>query len=279
MLALIDSDSIIFGCGFAVEHNNYLVYLEEDEIPIFVARSKKEVKGYPNIETVKEVEPLENCLYLVKNKLEAIIKNTKATSYKVYIKGKGNFRDEVAVTREYKGNRDKEHRPVYEKEIRQYLKDMWGAEEVDGMEVDDKVAIEHGWAGDMGVNAGYRTYDYSKSVICSPDKDLEQIPGKHYNYNKPEKGVYRVSEEDALRNLYVQILSGDASDNIQGIKGMGPVTAGKLLTCCKTAGEMYEVCKKEYQKAYKENWEKVLTEMATLVYIKRSENDSWKPPT
>jgi hypothetical protein len=132
MLALIDADSIIFGCGFAVEHNHHLVYSEQEEVPLFVTTSKKEVKGFPNVETVKEVEPVENCLYLVKRKIQSILDNTKSTSYKVYIKGKGNFRDEVAVTREYKGNRDKEHRPVYEKEIRQYLKDVWGAIEVNG---------------------------------------------------------------------------------------------------------------------------------------------------
>lgn len=288
MLALVDADGIIFNCGFAVEHTAWFVYKEgEVEIPSKVFYSKKELNNFIKenplfgaVETYphKEVEPLENCLYLVKRKMESILENTKATGYKVFIKGTGNFREEVAVTRKYKGNRDATHRPVYEHDIRQYLLKQWSAIVVDGMEVDDAVAIEQSTANIQAYNhSWYDKFDpdLCSTIICSPDKDLNQIPGWHYDYNK--QTTYWVSEADALRTLYVQILAGDASDNVQGIPGVGQKTAERLLEKANSREEMYGIALSEYTKAYGDSGYNKLLEMATLVYIKRTEEDQWKP--
>lgn len=285
MLALVDADGLIFSCGFAVEHTAWFVYKEgEGEIPSKVFYSKKELNNFikenplfGSVETYphKEVEPLENCLYLVKRKMESILENTKATSYKVFIKGTGNFREEVAVTRKYKGNRDATHRPVYEHDIRQYLLKQWSAIVVDGMEVDDAVAIESLKHWHYDYYEGHKEFILQDAIICSPDKDLNQIPGWHYEYNK--QMAYWVSEADALRALYVQILAGDASDNVQGIPGVGPKTAERLLEKANSREEMYGIALSEYTKAYGDSGYNKLLEMATLVYIKRTEEDQWKP--
>lgn len=288
MLALVDADGLIFSCGFAVEHTAWFVYREGDgEIPSKVFYSKRDLnnfikenplfgsaESYPH----KEVEPLENCLYLVKRKMESILENTKATSYKVFIKGTGNFREEVAVTRKYKGNRDATHRPVYEQDIRQYLLKQYSAIIVDGMEVDDAVAIEQfeNISYLREIDADGNQVITCGSIICSPDKDLNQIPGWHYDYNK--QMAYWVSEADALRALYVQILAGDASDNVQGIPGVGPKTAERLLEKANSREEMHGIALSEYTKAYGDSGYNKLLEMATLVYIKRTEDDKWTPP-
>ncbi len=65
------------------------------------------------------------------------------------------------------------------------------------------------------------------TVICSIDKDLQQIPGNHYNFVKKEHSF--VTPEEAIQNFYKQILTGDAADNIKGAKGIGPVRAGKII--------------------------------------------------
>ena len=65
-------------------------------------------------------------------------------------------------------------------------------------------------------------------ILCSIDKDLLGIPGWHYNWNKDSWPTY-VSQEEADHNWLVQLLTGDATDGIRGIEGIGPVKANKLI--------------------------------------------------
>ena len=86
MLAAIDGDIIRYSVGFAAEG-----------------------------------EPVSYCLHSVKLLLNSIISATKADEYVVYLTGKGNFREEVAVTLPYKGNRDVSHKPDHFDAISEYL--------------------------------------------------------------------------------------------------------------------------------------------------------------
>src|SRR3990167_1971262 len=282
MKALIDTDSILFACGFAVEHKTYQLFLagEEKNGPFETYNYKRDIPKdrlldkEVSIVVSVEVEPLENCLYLVKQSLEFILENTKADSFQVYIKGTGNFRDEISKTRVYKGNRDVTHRPKYEEQIREYLIKHWGAEVVDGMEVDDKVTIEQcydmSWVKYATEGNSTKYHTLGGTIIASIDKDLDQCPGWHYNYKTNEK--YWVSEEEALHCFYVQLLSGDYSDNVEGIPGIGSKTAIKLLSGLKTEKELYEKCLSVYEESLgKRKGKERLIEMANLLHLKRSE--------
>jgi hypothetical protein len=306
LLALIDADSIIFNCGFAVERARYYLWecgTEDEYGPLDSWDKKKDIPSGLDAEFVpdgnvgktfyhgklyitrrRDLEPLENCLQLVKQKICGILKATSATDYKIYIKGKGNFRDEIAVTRKYKGNRDQAHRPTYEQDIRLYLKQVWGAEEVDGYEVDDQVAMlqwnDYQRAGYArgGSESSWKDYkDLCTTIIASIDKDLDQVPGWHYSYNKAIK--YWVSELEAQRNFWTQMLVGDSSDNIVGIEGVGKKGAEKLLKDCTTAKEMWEVVAEQYHKAYGERASDMLCEQGRLLHLLRHPNDKWEPPT
>ena len=180
--------------------------------------------------------------------------------FKAYITGKGNFRNDIAVTAPYKGNRKDLKRPKHYEAIRKHLVDL-GAILVEGMEADDAIAIE------ATANGGF---------IVSIDKDLDQIPGHHYNFVKHEE--YFVTEEQGLLNFYKQILTGDRVDNIMGIKGIGPVKADKLLAKCKTEKEMFDVC----VKAYNDNGEDGVlrtTENARLLWLLRAPNQHYQAPS
>lgn len=180
--------------------------------------------------------------------------------FKAYITGKGNFRNDIAVTAPYKGNRKDMKRPKHYEAIRKHLVDL-GATLVEGMEADDAIAIE------ATANGGF---------IVSIDKDLDQIPGHHYNFVKHEE--YFVTEEQGLLSFYKQILTGDRVDNIIGIKGVGPVKAHKLLAECKTEKEMFDVC----VKAYNDNGEDGVlrtTENARLLWLLRVPNQHYQPPS
>jgi len=139
---------------------------------------------------------------------------TRADKYVVYLTKGDNFRHKLATMAKYKGNRDKAARPVHYDDIREYLLTYYDAIECVGEEADDALADAQN----------------ENTVLCSIDKDLLQVIGKHYNWVKEEKKL--VSPEVGLRTLWEQVLTGDATDNIIGIQGCGPVTARKLMEDC-----------------------------------------------
>ena len=86
------------------------------------------------------------------------------------------------------------------------------------------------------------------TVVASIDKDMLQIPCWHYNFGRDEWS--QVDEWGGSKFFYTQILTGDAADNIKGIKGVGPVKAGKLLKDCTTEEELWYACLEAYDGDY-----------------------------
>lgn len=231
MQALIDGDIIRYSVGFAAED-----------------------------------DPIEYCLHSVKLLLQSIIKESGADSYRLFLTGSGNFREKVAVTKPYKGNRDPLNKPVHYAAIKEYLVKHWDAEVVEGYEADDAMGIEQ-----CRLNQGS---EY-KTIICSLDKDMKMIPGLHYNWRKNE--TFSINSSEALLNFYKQLLTGDSTDNIQGIPKVGPKTAEKILVECETEEDMYWATLCKYTGYYDKPHE-VMTEMGKLLWIWRKDNDVWEPP-
>ena len=192
--------------------------------------------------------------------VEELVTPSDISSIEGYLTGKGNFRNEIAVTATYKGNRKDVAKPVHYQFLRDYLEKEWGFLMITGQEADDAIGIK-----------AY-TMDENEYIIMSIDKDLDMIRGWHYNFVKKEK--YFVKEEDTMRTFYKQILTGDRTDNIEGLKGIGPVKAERILKECNTEIEMYEAV----LKAYEGNEERVL-ENGQLLWIRREANQMWKPPS
>lgn len=177
--------------------------------------------------------------------------------YALFLTGKGNFRHEISDV--YKANRPKE-KPVTLSLSKQYLVDKYNAVVTEGQEADDAIAIA---ATDIG---------YDDVIIVSVDKDFKQLPCLYYNYKTNE--WYKVDELGAKYNFWKQVLTGDRVDNIQGIKGVGPKSAEKILKGTTTEEEMF----KAVLDAYEGNLE-ALTKTARLVYLRRKEGELWQPPT
>ena len=139
------------------------------------------------------------------------------TSFMVAVKGRGNFRKDLYP--DYKKNRKEQTEEMKEalNYGHQHMLEKWGAVQADGMEADDLVSI---WAYEARANG-------SPYTIVGIDKDLLQIPGNHYNFNKKE--FTDVDDVSATRNLMLQCLTGDSTDNIPGIKGVGPKKAARIL--------------------------------------------------
>jgi hypothetical protein len=186
-----------------------------------------------------------------------LITSLNITTWELFLTGKGNFRDEYAVTVPYKGNRTDKPKPVHIKALRQFLQDEWNASMSEGQEADDSIAIRATELGDA-------------AIIVSLDKDFDQVQGWHYNFVKED--MYYVTAEEGLLSLYKQFLTGDRIDNIVGVKGIGNVKAHKLLSELKTEEEMFAVCVEHlgYERA---------VENGRLLYLRRKENELWMPPS
>ena len=96
--------------------------------------------------------------------------------------------------------------------LKEYMLEHWGCEVAKGMEADDA----------MG-----RHQKINQTIICTIDKDLDMIPGWHYNWNHYR--IYHVSRWEAQQHFWTQMLTGDAGDNIKGINRVGPKKADKIL--------------------------------------------------
>ena len=178
--------------------------------------------------------------------------------YQGYLTGKTNFRNEIAVTAPYKGNR-KAAKPKHYQLLRDYMESAWDFVMIEDQEADDAIGI-----------AAYEM-EVGEYCICSIDKDLDMLRGDHYNFVKDER--YFITEEEGIKNFYKQLLMGDRVDNIIGIKGIGTVKAERLLKECKNENEMYLAI----LEAYDGNAERVL-ENGRLLWIRRQPNQLWTPP-
>ena len=187
-----------------------------------------------------EAEPVNHAFHLVNKAINRILENTSAHEYQIYIGGKGNFREEMAETQGYKANRP-ERKPKHYSAIKDFLINEKGAIPVNGMEADDMVSI-----------LLYEDYKFAcgnpteaNVILSSPDKDLKNTPGWHYN---PMRDTLTwITEEQANRHFLFQMLVGDTVDNIKGLphlpqayvklhklphqatKGIGEGTAKKIL--------------------------------------------------
>ena len=196
--------------------------------------------------------------------LEGIIRDCGADSYELWLSGGTNFRYKVYP--EYKANRLDAYRPKWEREVRQHLVDSWQANTTDGIEADDM----------LGVRQCTSTASGDSTIICHLDKDINQIPGWHFNWELKrlgnvirEKRQYFVTPEEADYNFFYQLLVGDPTDNIKGVPGIGPKKATALLSQGDRRG-WFDVCLNAYGS------EEELDMNAKCVYIWRKENDNWK---
>jgi hypothetical protein len=247
---LIDGDILVYRCGFAAD--GQLKRELKEERPDW---SAEEIKA-----EMDKIDYLDFALGNVKTTINDVLTSRFNTDrYRLFLTGVGNYREQIATILPYKGNRDPDYKPKYYKEIKQYLRDVWNAETIDGREADDALGCAQWAAKDRS------------TIIVSIDKDLDQIPGNHYNWVKQE--FYTVSLEMANLMLFRQMLTGDRVDNIPGIDGIGDVRAEKLLAAHSYQLEpVREAVKNCYRNQYGENWEQAYLEVGSLLWIQRVED-------
>jgi 5'-3' exonuclease len=193
------------------------------------------------------------------NFIKDIIETTDSGSALIFMKGSNNFR--YICDPEYKNTR----KDTIEPEIKERIEKLYEyAEEFctkgeDG-EADDYCSIYAKKALDEG-----RPY-----VVAHIDKDLNCIPGWHYNFRKKE--FYFMDDSEAYRFLMMQVLTGDATDNIHGLRGVGEKTAIKLTKDTPNNllwNKVIEIWKTKQP----ETWENNFLKCANCIYMRESLDD------
>ena len=195
--------------------------------------------------------------------IEKILQELNTEDYTCYLTGQGRSNYRYDIYPEYKANR-KAPKPTHYYFLREFLVEHHGAVVIEGQEADDQMGID-------------QTNSPTETIIVSIDKDLDQIPGWHYNFVKTLK--YEISSFEGMKFFYTQLLTGDRTDNIMGISGIGPVKAGKLLKDCTTEQEMYDIVNEQYQIRYADNWFGKITCNGQLLKIRTREGELWEPPS
>lgn len=162
--------------------------------------------------------------------MSVILRNTNATSYIGFLQSSTIPGFRYNIYPEYKAQRPEipDFYITHSSYIRQSLIDKWKFIEVFEIESDDALSIcaEH-----------FRRRG-KPHIICGIDKDLDQIPGDHYNYRKHTHNV--ITEKEAERNLYTQLLLGDTVDNIKGCPGIGKVKAKEIIDSATQKLKIYD---------------------------------------
>ena len=248
---LIDLDSYIYGAGFAAD-----VSVEKDLMETLGCDREKAR------ELAREQEDyITHALGNLKQQIQQSLRLFSEDNPAIYLTGVGNYREEIATIAPYKGNRDSGHKPKYYKEMRRYAIDSWGAEVIDGMEADDAVSMEQ-WANPD-----------KSTIIVSIDKDLLNTPGHHYNPRRDEYQLVTLAEAD--RNFWMQGGTGDTTDNIKGLKGVGPKTVWKEWEKNPDLEMFKDWLRRGYDKQYGADGEHAMWENLTLLWMQRELWINW----
>lgn len=145
-----------------------------------------------------------------------------------------NLRFRPSVMPEYKANRASSRKPVTYSPLRDYVHENYRTYQKPYLEGDDV----------LGILATHPKVVEGEKIIVAVDKDLNTVPGPHFNYDKGE--FYEVSPVEADRFWMTQVLTGDTTDGYKGCKGIGPKKAEQLLSGLKTVEEMWPVVVQAY---------------------------------
>jgi len=120
-----------------------------------------------------------------------------------------NFRKSIDPA--YKGHRNRK-KPCGYKRIINKLKEDYNVVVMPKLEADDAMGI-------------YATKEPGH-IICSPDKDMRQIPGNLFDL---KEGVIEITKEEGDRWHLIQTMAGDQTDGYAGVPGIGIKRAAALL--------------------------------------------------
>jgi DNA polymerase-1 len=181
-----------------------------------------------------------------------------------------NYRDDIypaykqTATR-VKGRKDK---IAHFYEAKDYLYGLPNVLVADNEEADDLIGI-----------LANQTED---AVIISSDKDLDQLPGRHWNPGILLKTrtpvLYEQSLEAANRFFLKQLVMGDAVDNIPGLPSIGPVKGEAFCSGYDSYQALALGVVELYKTYYKNEWENYFLSNGKMLYLRRKSYENFTIP-
>jgi len=140
------------------------------------------------------------------------------------------FRHEIFT--EYKINRISKRKPLGLGAVIKEVKNNYESVSYPNLEGDDVLGL-------LSTNN-----KYDNPVIVSVDKDMKTIPGLLLAGDTLEL----ITRTQADKNFMAMTIAGDATDGVPGIKGLGMVSATKILDSAKDLASMWDLVVKTYDK-------------------------------
>ena len=219
MTALVDADSLLYKVCCAIEDK---VVWNELEVETQL-EEENDTQYFTDIE---------QCFRTFDQLVANIQFATDCDDVFLVFTGSSNFRMDLGCS--YKENRKALRKPLGYQEVIDYALENYPSTRVDYMEADDYVVY-------------YKTSQPEDFILCAIDKDvLYQTEGTHYNYMTDEEVT--ITEFEAIKFAYWQVLVGDTADGYKGCPGIGKVKADKLLADCKTEEELWSIVVEAYEK-------------------------------
>jgi len=153
--------------------------------------------------------------------IEDLLDTLGATDFLLPLSVSTNFRKGLFPT--YKENRAGKPKPSLWYAVDGFLKELWG----------DKIITREYLEGDdiLGLLATHPKPKRApgRRILVSIDKDMQTIPCRLYNPQKPDLGTRTISQYDADLFWMKQTLMGDTTDNYPGCRGIGPKRSDEIL--------------------------------------------------
>ena len=182
---LIDADYIVYKACAAAEYD-----IDWGDDVIMVGSRFSEAYAY----TIRDIDKIKSEFF--------------DTTVILFFSDSSNFRKLVDPA--YKGHRNRKKPCGYRRVIHK-LHDDYQVIRMPSLEADDA----------MGV---YATSN-EDCIICSPDKDMKQIPGTLYNMDE----TFTIDKQSGWEWFLIQTLSGDQTDGYSGAPGFGIKTSQKFF--------------------------------------------------
>jgi hypothetical protein len=294
---IIDADPVVYQAGFASQNTTYEYVYEDSKGKLHQRlfsdgnKARDFFKRYPKLVVLDKEkrispQPVSFARQAVRTIMNGIIKaacerlrtDRDTLNVETYLSGGDNFRYKIATITPYKANRPPP--PVHYAVCRNQLTENYNAVVVTGVEADDVVSIR----------CRELARDNVPFVLATIDKDLDQVPGPHYDYR--QHVFYDVDEESAKLMFWRQVLSGDSTDSIQGCYKIGAGKAKKYVLSAIENGfpddgdmwvmavDLFTDAIEKYPDKYPVGMtpEAAALETARLVKMQEYEGQLWNPP-
>lgn len=243
--------------------------------------------------TIQDVQTkldFSNCTNVVDYQIKSSLAGLGTKKYKAFIGRGDSFRVERSTLLKYKGHRTSLLKPLYLKDVEEYLIDKYNAEIVTGIENDDRCVME--------------CYKQPNNILMAAEKDFYSCPVKYYNavakvgiINCDCFGKLSLNDKKEVKgygrlHLYYQVCAGDKSDNYcanaaSDVK-WGEMSAYNALKDCKNDKEAWLAVEKVFKYLYPEpkevvgwrgdtiliDWAYVLNECFDMSRMLRYDGDS-----